>query len=95
MRVKLVGYVHHIRGNTITIKSYHVVEAGGKTRNEYSHISLPVQYLEDEYGTNPDRSLIDFAVEFIGKYVVAQVENGHIIMLAQASKQESKQLREG
>lgn len=88
---ELLGYVHHIRGTTITIKTMHKVKAAGKERVEYSHVALPVKRNADK---DPDRDLVDTAVDMLGDYVVIKVEGGFISSLRKATADEAKKMKE-
>lgn len=88
---EILGYVHHIRGTTITIKTMHKVKAAGKERVEYSHIALPVKRNAEK---QPDRELVDKACDNLGEYVVVKIEGGFISELRKATLEEAKRMKE-
>jgi len=91
MSKEILGYVHHIRGTTITIKTIQKVKAAGKERVEYSHVALPVKRNADK---EPVRDLVDKAIENLGDYVIIKVDGGFIIDLRRASIDEAKKMKE-
>lgn len=67
------------------------MKAAGKERVEYSHVALPVKRNSDK---EPDRDLVDKAVDMLGDYVVAKVEGGFFSEIRKATIEEAKKMRD-